>query len=223
MKALYHYNLCPFSRQARIIVKELDIELTLVKEDFWLRRPDFLKLNHSGDVPVLTELAGTVICGIYPIVEYLNSKDPDSGLMDEDPNKAAEIRRIMFWFNDKFYKEVTKWILDEKLIRLMRRAGPPRMDFIRASKANLVHHMGYITKLLESRGNLAIEGKITFADIACACHLSVLDYFGELNWDPYPAVKDWYSIIKSRPSFAPILKDNIAGFKPPAHYADLDF
>lgn len=223
MKALYHYSLCPFSRQARITVKELDIHLTLVKEDFWLRRPDFLKLNHSGEVPVLTELSGSVICGIYPIIEYLHSKYPDSGLMDIDDNKAAEIRRMVFWFNDKFYREVTKWILDEKLIRLMRRAGSPRMDFIRAAKSNLVHHMGYITKLLESRSNIAIEGKITFADIACAAHLSVLDYFGELNWDAYPIVKDWYSIIKSRPSFALILQDNIAGFSPPTHYADLDF
>ncbi len=222
MKALYHYNLCPFSRQARIILKELDIPVTLVKEDFWLRRPDFLKLNHSGDVPVLTELSGAVICGIYPIIEYLHQTYP-SDLMDENFEKSAEIRRIIFWFNDKFYREVTKWILDEKLIRLVRNAGSPRMDFIRAAKNNLNNHLVYITKLLESRSYLSNSGKITFADIVCASHLSVLDYFGELNWEIYPVIKDWYSIIKSRPSFAPILRDSVGGFKPPLHYADLDF
>jgi glutathione S-transferase len=222
MKALYHYPLCPFSRQGRIILKELDSPLGLVKEDFWLRRPEFLKLNPSGEVPVIMELSGAVICGIYPIIEYLNAKHPSS-LMDEDLEKASEIRRLVFWFNDKFYREVTKWILDEKLIRLLSRAGSPRTDYIRAAKSNLHHHMGYISRILAERSWLAIDGRMTFADIACASHLSVLDYFGEINWDNYQEVKDWYSIIKSRPSFSSLLQDSIPGFFPPAHYSDLDF
>ncbi|MBP7189990.1 MAG: glutathione S-transferase family protein [Rickettsiaceae bacterium] len=223
MKALYHYPLCPFSRQARIILKELDIHLTLVKEDFWLRRAEFMKLNPSGEVPVLTELSGSVICGIYPIVEYLSFRDQKLHLMDQDPNVAAEIRRLLFWFNDKFYREVTKWILDEKLIRLLKKAGSPRTDYIRAAKSNLVHHMNYLARLIESRSALVVEGKITFSDIALGAHLSVLDYFGEIHWDSYPIIKDWYSVMKSRPSFAPILQDVIPGFQPPAHYIDLDF
>lgn len=222
MQALYHYPLCPFSRQARIIVKELDSSLSLVKEDFWLRRPEFLKLNPSGDVPVIMELSGSVICGIYPIIEYLNAKNPSNHLMAETLEKMSEIRRLIFWFNDKFYREVTKWILDEKLIRALSRTGYPRAEYIRAAKANLHHHMVYITRLLAERAWLA-DDKMTFADIACASHLSVLDYLGEINWDNYAEVKYWYSLIKSRPSFAPLLQDSIPGFYPPKHYIDLDF
>jgi glutathione S-transferase len=36
-------------------------------------------------------------------------------------------------------------------------------------------------------------------------------------------VKDWYAKIKSRPAFRGILADQVPGFPPPAHYADLDF
>ena len=36
-------------------------------------------------------------------------------------------------------------------------------------------------------------------------------------------VKDWYAKIKSRPAFRTLLADQISGFPPPAHYADLDF
>ncbi len=222
MKALYHYPLCPFSRQARIILKELDSSLSLVKEDFWLRRPEFLKLNPSGDVPVIIELSGAVICGVYPIIEYLNAKNPSNHLMDENLEKMSEIRRLIFWFNDKFYREVTKWILDEKLIRALSRTGSPRAEYIRAAKANFHHHMCYIARLLAERSWLA-DDKITFADISCASHLSVLDYLGEINWDNYVEVKDWYSLIKSRPSFSPLLQDSIPGFFPPKHYTDLDF
>ncbi len=35
--------------------------------------------------------------------------------------------------------------------------------------------------------------------------------------------KDWYARIKSRPSFRPLLQDQVPGVTPPAHYADLDF
>jgi glutathione S-transferase len=36
-------------------------------------------------------------------------------------------------------------------------------------------------------------------------------------------VRDWYARIKSRPSFRPLLADTVAGMRPPAYYADLDF
>jgi glutathione S-transferase len=218
MKTLYHYPLCPFSRQLRVAFKELDMHVSLIKEDFWLRRPQFLKINPSGELPVLTELSGHIISGIYPITEYLIP----CSLMDSSPEKACEIRRLLSWFNEKFNREVTKWIVDEKLIRSLKAAGSPRTDYIRAAKANLGHHLKYMTGLL-SENNWLSGDRITFADIAAASHLSVLDYFGEVTWDNCPIVRDWYSLIKSRPSFKPLLQDSIAGFMPPSHYQDLDF
>jgi glutathione S-transferase len=222
MKTLYHYPLCPFSRQVRICFKELDINVSLTREDFWLRREGFLRLSPSAELPILTELSGLVVSGIYPIIEYLHEKYPTCDFMDEDPELACEIRRLLSWFNNKFYREITKLIIDEKLVRLLNNQGTPRSEYIRAAQSNLTHHMRYITNLLIHRDFLA-QGKMTFADFAAASHLSVLDYFGEISWDSYPEVKEWYSLIKSRPSFKPLLQDGAAGFVPPAHYADLDF
>jgi glutathione S-transferase len=51
----------------------------------------------------------------------------------------------------------------------------------------------------------------------------VIDYFGDVPWRDFPAVKTWYSKIKSRPSFRPLLGDRQPGLAPAAHYADLDF
>jgi glutathione S-transferase len=48
---------------------------------------------------------------------------------------------------------------------------------------------------------------MSLADIAAASHVSVLDYFGDAPWREYPASKLWYSKIKSRPSFRPLLQD----------------
>jgi glutathione S-transferase len=44
-----------------------------------------------------------------------------------------------------------------------------------------------------------------------------------VDWNRHEVVKDWYAKIKSRPAFRSILADQVPGFPPPPHYADLDF
>ena len=61
------------------------------------------------------------------------------------------------------------------------------------------------------------------ADLAAAAVISILDYLGEVQWDDEPAAKDWYSRMKSRPSFRPLLSERVRGVPPVQHYADLDF
>ena len=39
---------------------------------------------------------------------------------------------------------------------------------------------------------------MTMADLAAAAHISCLDYLGDVPWDDYPAVRQWYSVMKSR-------------------------
>ncbi len=221
MQILYHYPLCPLSRQVRLILKELNVTFSLIKEEYWLRSAQLLKFNPAAELPVLVEPFNIVIAGIYPVTEYLNEKYPNN-LMDEAPERAAEVRRLLSWFNAKFYSEVTKIFIDEKLIRLLRNAGSPRTDFLRVAKTNLQHHMAYIADLLKERTWLAYD-RMSLADFAAASNLSVIDYFGEIIWEQYPDIKEWYALIKSRPSFRPLLQDQIAGFAPPKHYQDLDF
>ena len=68
-----------------------------------------------------------------------------------------------------------------------------------------------------------VHGWVPPADLIAAAHLSVMDYFGEMPWASFPALKAWYAPIKSRPSFRPLLSDRFPGVAPPVHYADLDF
>ena len=65
--------------------------------------------------------------------------------------------------------------------------------------------------------------EMTLADIAAASHLSAVDYLGDVPWTKYKSASHWYSRIKSRPSFRPILTDAIPGLPAPKHYANLDF
>ena len=83
-------------------------------------------------------------------------------------------------------------------------------------------HLDYIDWLAE-QGNWLAGKAMSLADLSAAAHLSVTDYFGDIDWDRHPEARTWYAKIKSRPSFRDLLADVVAGLTPAAHYADLDF
>ncbi|KJV70657.1 glutathione S-transferase [Orientia tsutsugamushi] len=222
MRKVYYYPLCPFSRQLRIILKEVDSVFTLIKEEFWLKKKEFITLNPNGKLPVLIETSGLVVYDIFTIIEYLREIEPNFYFICNEPEKNVAIRKLFTWFNDKFYHEVTKIILDEKLIKFLKNYGSPRSDLLKIAKTSQKAHFNFIANLLQSNSYLAGD-QVTIADIAAASHISVIDYFNEVIWDYYPSVKNWYVLIKSRPSFKPLLQDYTPGFLPPKYYAELDF
>ena len=65
--------------------------------------------------------------------------------------------------------------------------------------------------------------KLTYADLAVGAAVSVLDYLGEVDWEVHEILKEWYTRLKSRPSFRPLLADRLRGLPPVSHYVDLDF
>ena len=232
MSKLTHFPFCPFSRSIRILLAEVDMATELAEERPWEWRPAFLALNPSGDLPVLELADSVVVAGSYAISEYLGEMVRHGALEDrlKDPfpgnaEDRAEARRLVDWFHRKLDAEVTRDLLREKLYQRLRpevEARPPDAELMRALRANLRYHLSYIGYLVDQRGWLAGDD-MSFADLAAAAHVSLLDYLDEIAWDQHPAVRLWYVRIKSRPSFRPLLADRAAGVPPPLHYADLDF
>jgi glutathione S-transferase len=142
--------------------------------------------------------------------------------MPKDSLQRAEVRRLVGWFDDKFNREVTENLLFERVTKRLARLGYPDGACLKAGSKNIRVHLDYATFLLEGHNWLA-GPRLTIADITAAAHLSCLDYVGDVPWDDYPAVRDWYSVMKSRPCFRGLLADHLPGFPATAHYADLDF
>lgn len=221
MRSLYHFPLSPFSRKIRIVLKEKNLDFKLITENFWERRREFLAMNPAAQVPVLVD-DGLSLADSIAICEYLDEKYPETVLIGKSIEEKAEVRRLSGWFNNKFYYEVTKYILDERVFKHYRGQGEPNSEVLRAGKSNICYHLDYIEFLMKKRTWLAGD-EFSLADITAASHLSVLDYLGDVPWKHSKAVKEWYSIIKSRPSFRPLLDDKVPGFNPPLYYKDLDF
>ncbi len=230
MVTLHHHPLCPQSRFVRLFLGEYGIDPQLIEEKPFERRQDYLLLDPAGETPLLIEDNGMVVPGAAVIAEYF---DETRGLalgihrlLPDDPAGRVEVRRLLHWFTQKFFAEVSSWLVTEKVYkRYMTRAqggGAPDMDLVRAARANIRYHMRYIGYLTAHRKWLAGD-RLTYADLAAAAHLSVADFLGDVPWDEDETAKLWYARVKSRPAFRPLLADRLAGLSPAAAYADLDF
>lgn len=221
MYRLYHYPLSPFSRKVRLVLAEKGIEVELIEERYWEERPEFLRMNPGGKVPVLK--TGTITLGESgAICEYLDEIHPAPALMPTDAEKRAEVRRLVSWFDDKFYREVTLNLLGERMLKKIMGGGYPESKKIKAGSKNIRYHMKYMEYLLDRRRWLAGD-RMTMADFSAAAQISCLDYISDVDWNSYELVREWYAKIKSRPAFRSLLADQLPGFPQPPHYADLDF
>ena len=219
--ALYHFPLSPFSRKVRLSLAEKKIEVQLIEERYWEKDPDFLRRNPAGKVPVL-RIGSRTYSESSAICEYLEDTYPDPPLLPRDPEGRYEARRLVSWFDDKFNSEVTSKLMGERVFRKVMGTGYPDSSNVKSGSRAIKYHIDYMAWLLDQRRWLAGD-VMTLADFAAAAHLSCLDYISDVDWNRSEAVKDWYAKIKSRPAFRSILADQIPGFLPPSHYADLDF
>jgi len=230
MLTLLHHPICPRSRFVRLVLEEYGLPVRLVEERAWERREEFLMLNPAGTTPVLIEEGGPPVPGAAIIAEYLDeTRGAGAGelrLLPQDIGARVEVRRLMSWFNDKFFEEVSGAVVMERVYKRYIPAdsggGSPDTEALRAAKSNIRYHLAYIGWLIRSRDWLTGE-HLTYADLSAAAHLSAVDYLGDVPWDEDETAKNWYARIKSRPSFRALLLETLPGVAPSASYANLDF
>ncbi|KRB51077.1 MAG: glutathione S-transferase family protein [Pseudomonadota bacterium] len=222
---LHHFPLDPASRQVRLALGEKRLPFAEEQVRYWERPASLVKMNASGLTPVLTVGGGRerlVLCEGRAILDYLEEAHPEPPLLGREAAERAEARRLLQWFDRKFDYEVGGFILHEKMEKRLLGLGAPDLASLRQGREALRVHLAYVESLLSSRDWL-VGRRLSLADFAAAAHLSVIDYFGDVPWRDFPAVKTWYMKLKSRPCFRPLLADRWPGLAPAPHYDDLDF
>ena len=223
MRILHHHPLYGASRTVRLLLAERNLVFLPKMENPWERHEEFLTLNPAGDVPVLITEDGVVLAGTMIIAEFVEeTEDEGTSLIWGSASERAEIRRLASWFEQKFVREVGAPLLNERYIKRVSARGNPSSEVMRAAMTNLHIHLDYIDWLAE-QGNWLAGKAMSLADLSAAAHLSVTDYFGDVDWDRHPEAKEWYAKIKSRPSFRDLLADVVAGLAPAQNYGNLDF
>lgn len=230
MSTLHHFTLSAPSRYIRLVLAEYGEEPEFKEAAPLSRDEELLALNPAGSLPIFVDDNATVVSPASVIAEYLTEtrgvRFGEDSLMPPTAAERAETRRLVSWFGDKMNFEVTRPLVDELVVKRIapsgRGGGSPDSAAIRAGRSNVHYHLRYIGYLAERRDWLAGR-KMSLADLAAAAEISCLDYIGELPWNDNEPAKSWYTRIKSRLSFRPILADRIKQVPPSASYGDLDF
>jgi len=136
MNRLYHFPLSPFCRKVRLVLAEKRIEVELVEEKYWEPTPEFLRRNPAGKVPVL-KIDGLTLSDSVAICEYLEETVPEPPLMPRDAAQRAEVRRLTAWFDDKFYQEVTRNLVLERVHKKLMRGGYPDGRAVKTGAQNI--------------------------------------------------------------------------------------
>jgi glutathione S-transferase len=191
----------------------------------WRREPALLELNPAATIPILAEEGEPPTIGVLAVIHAIEDRYSPStvaGLFPAHARERAEMWRLCEWVLMKLNDEVTRYVIEEKIVKRDVPGATPDPSVLRVAKANLVEHMLYFNWLFATRQWLAGES-MTLADFALAAHLSALDYLGDVAWETSVETRNWYARIKSRPAFRTLLHDRIGGMPPHAGYADLDF
>ena len=220
---LHQYPLCPFSRKVRLLLGEKGIAYSLVRENPWEQRDDFLHMNPAGRTPVMRDAERNVtLADSVAICEYLDETVPANPMIPGTAAYRAETRRLVAWFDEQFYGDVTQPLLHERMKKRLVDRLPPDSKVLREAMKLANGHLDYVDYLIDHRAWMA-GSVMSMADLAAAAQISVADYLGGIDWNGHEQTKAWYAMFKSRPSFRPLLSERMEVIAPPKHYEQVDF
>src|ERR1700722_12023090 len=121
MFTLFHHPFCPHSRFIRLVLGELGMDSRLVEERTWERREAFLTLNPAGTTPVLIVEGEGTVPGAGVIAEYIDeafgAEAAERRLLPASIGERIEVRRLMAWFNEKFFEEASNPLVTERIYK----------------------------------------------------------------------------------------------------------
>jgi glutathione S-transferase len=237
MLELYHHGTSTCAAKVRLAMTEKQLGWTghyvdlLAGEQF---RPEFLKINPKGVVPVLIH-DGRIVRESTVICEYLEEVFPAHPIFPPTPYERAEVRIWTKAVDEELHPACSTitYVISHRHAILRNGVGTFEEFLQRSSgegyaarerkwrwiKEGLAApgagdqvriYDGYLKRMdqtLQDRQWLAGD-RLTMADIALAPYLNRLAALAMHEmWERgrYPRVADWFERIKARPSFQPAL------------------
>jgi len=161
------------------------------------KRPEFLRMNCFGQVPVIED--GDVTLGdSNAILVYLEGRYAPGQWLPRDPEGAAQVQR---WLSVAA-GQLAFGAAVARVIVLFKRADDPSAAIARANA---------LLQVMDSElaGRPFLAGKEpTLADIVNYTYTAHAPE-GNVSLDPYPNVRAWLARIEALPGFVPMMKSPV--------------
>ncbi|WP_437739855.1 glutathione S-transferase family protein [Sorangium sp. So ce1504] len=186
------------SIRVRWALQELGVEFETIQVNLRAgenRRPEFLKLNPAGKLPVLVD-GDLVLTESVAIVLYLAEKYPDKGLLPADPRERAKVNQWLLFAATELEQPLWR-IARHKFLYPEDKRQPgdipvAREDF-KAMADVLEKHM--------DQRQFVVGDSVTVADLVMAY---TLDWANEAHLlDDFPQLRTYMDRMYARPHAAP--------------------
>jgi glutathione S-transferase len=197
---LYDFPSSPNCQRVIVVLEEKRLPYEKVPVDLKKmeqKKPDFLKLNPYGKVPVIID-GSTVLYESLIINDYLDEKYSDTRLMPQDPGKRAKARILLdYGMNhlDPPYQKIRKEMMKDEKER--------DQQAIEAARKELRHLLGRFERELGDQEYLA--GEFSLVDAALIPRFVRLTGMSVLPDASLPKIGKWIERMKQRPSVQKIL------------------
>jgi glutathione S-transferase len=171
------------------------VTVDLAKKD--QKRPEFLKLNPYGKVPVIDD-GGKVLFESCIINEYLDEQYPTPPLMPKDPYLRGRGRVLVDYALN--YTHEPYWALRGEMLKKESERNGPVMEEKRQTLRNLLR---YLQDALGDRPYFL--GDMSLTDIAVLPRFLRMESYGALPSPSSPRLGAWLERMKERPSVKAIL------------------
>ncbi len=197
MMKLYDFLPCPFGQKVRIVLAEKGLSYEFVQIDLAAgdqRKPDFLRLNPFGRVPVLVDEDITVYDSTI-IAEYLEDEYPEPPLLPAIGSSALRARA-------RTWEDFADTSFTPQVGQLMGEMAKPESDRD-AARLQRYHRsieqvLNFLNHELQKQEFLAIQFSV--ADIAFVPRVLVLHDLGIEPGHNRPNVEAWMRRLLDRPS-----------------------
>jgi glutathione S-transferase len=200
--AIILYDAVPSSNSDRVKIalheKGLAYErvtLDLAKKE--QKRPEFLKLNPYGKVPVIND-NGQILFESCIINEYLNEQYPNPPLMPKDPYLRGRGRVLVDYALN--YLHEPYWALRGEMLKRESERNIAIMEEKRHILRNLLQ---YLEEALGDKSYFL--GEISLTDIDVLPRFLRMESYGALPTPSLPRIGAWLQRMKERPSVKAIL------------------
>lgn len=197
---LYDRHTSPNCQRTRVVLYEKNlsyqtIPVDLVKKE--QKRPEFLKMNPYGKVPVLVD-GDTIIYESCIINEYLEEQYPDPPLLPKDPARRSKIRIMIDYGVNRTYPAYER--LRNEMLKL---ESERNREVISEAKQEL---KGLLQRFEEEIGDQSyLAGDFSLLDAAVIPRFLRIEAWGPLADPALPRLIKWLERMKGRRSVQKII------------------
>lgn len=196
------------SIRVRWALQELGVDFETVQVNLRAgenRRPEFLKLNPAGKLPVLVD-GDLVLTESVAIVLYLAEKYPEKGLLPTDPRERAKVNQWLLFAATELEQPLWRIARNKFLYPEDKRQPgdiPVACEDFKAMADVLEKHM-------EQR-QFVVGDSVTVADLVMAY---TLDWANEIHLlEGFPQLRAYMDRMYARPHAAPRIAQAFASLK----------